>query len=46
MVTRDAAPPLEQRFRPPVQHEHVEVEPRRRSLLEGVHAVRLLTGVA
>ena len=34
--------PLEQRLRAPVEHEHVEVEPRRRSLLEGVHALRHL----
>ena len=44
MVTGGAAPPLEQRFRSPVEHEHVEVEPRCRSLLEGVHALRLLPG--
>ena len=41
-----AAPPLEQRFRPPVEHEHVEIEPRRRGLLEGAHALRPLSGVA
>ena len=44
MLTGGAASPLEQRFRPPVEHEHVEVEPRRGSLLEDAHALRLSTG--
>ena len=45
MLTGGAAPPLEQRLGPPVEHEHVEVEPRRGSLLEDAHALRLSIGV-
>ncbi len=39
MLVRDRAPTLEQRDGPPVEDERLEVEPRRRGLLEVAHAL-------